>query len=121
MSADKNLAISELLDFYGGLLTDKQRNVIELYYNEDFSLAEIAERENVTRQGVRDSIKRGEQTLIRLEKELKLAEKRRTLITVARCLEESAVKLDAASKNGGDLDMISDLLLECSERIKQVL
>ena len=56
----KNLAISDLLDLYGPMLTDKQRDVIELYYNQDLSLAEIAEHEQITRQGVRDNIKRGE-------------------------------------------------------------
>ena len=54
----KNLEISFLLDFYGDMLTDKQRDVVELYYNEDLSLAEIAAHSGITRQGVRDSIKR---------------------------------------------------------------
>ena len=71
----KDLKISTLLDFYGEMLTDKQRDVIELYYNEDLSLAEIAEHENITRQGVRDSIKRGEQMLFSLEEKLGLAQK----------------------------------------------
>ena len=56
----KNLEISFLLDFYGDMLTDKQRDVVELYYNEDLSLAEIAAHSGITRQGVRDSIKRAE-------------------------------------------------------------
>ena len=54
----KNLEISMLLDFYGEMLTDKQREVVSLYYNEDLSLAEIASIAQITRQGVRDSIKR---------------------------------------------------------------
>ena len=45
----KNLEISFLLDFYGDMLTDKQRDVVELYYNEDLSLAEIAEQLGVSR------------------------------------------------------------------------
>ena len=63
----KNLEISMLLDFYGEMLTDKQREVVSLYYNEDLSLAEIASIAQITRQGVRDSIKRGEATLIDME------------------------------------------------------
>lgn len=63
----KNLAISDLLDQYGAMLTDKQRDVIELYYNQDLSLAEIAEHEQITRQGVRDNIKRGEAFLLEME------------------------------------------------------
>ena len=56
----KNLAIADLLDLYGDMLTDKQRDVMELYYDQDLSLGEIAEHEKITRQGVRDSIKRVE-------------------------------------------------------------
>lgn len=54
----KDLSISYLLDFYGQMLTDKQREVTEFYYNDDLSLAEIADHCHITRQGVRDSIKR---------------------------------------------------------------
>ena len=71
----KNLAISDLLDLYGPMLTDKQRDVIELYYNQDLSLAEIAEHEQITRQGVRDNIKRGEAFLLEMEEKLHFAEK----------------------------------------------
>lgn len=66
----KNLEISVLLDFYGDALTPKQREVIEFYYNEDLSLAEIAQIEGITRQGVRDSIKRGESAMNELEQKL---------------------------------------------------
>lgn len=68
----KNLEIAILLDFYGGLLTEKQRDMIDLYYNEDLSLGEIAQHRNITRQGVRDSIKRGEEYLLELEEKLQL-------------------------------------------------
>lgn len=71
----KNLNISVLIDYYGDILTDKQRDVLELYYNEDLSLAEIAEHEEISRQGVRDSIKRGEESLLELESKLGIAEK----------------------------------------------
>ncbi|MEG0396344.1 MAG: sigma factor-like helix-turn-helix DNA-binding protein, partial [Oscillospiraceae bacterium] len=63
----KNLDISFLLDFYGDVLTDKQREVMQQYYNDDLSLSEIAENFSITRQGVRDSIKRGEGTILELE------------------------------------------------------
>ena len=56
-----------LFDFYGELLTDKQREYFDLHYNEDLSLAEIAESEGITRQGVWDIIRRGEDTLRRYE------------------------------------------------------
>lgn len=63
----KNLEISLLLDFYGDLLTEKQREVTEMYYNDDMSLSEIAEIVSITRQGVRDAIKRSEQVMTELE------------------------------------------------------
>ena len=52
------LEMSLLFDFYGETLTEKQRELFDLYYNEDLSLSEIAEHAGITRQGVRDSIKR---------------------------------------------------------------
>lgn len=68
----KNLNISVLLDFYGQMLTEKQYEVVELYYNDDLSLAEIAELSGITRQGVRDSIKRAEIQLLSYEERLGL-------------------------------------------------
>jgi len=68
----KNLEMSILLDFYGNMLTDKQREVVEWYYNEDLSLSEIAEHTGTTRQGVRDSIKRAESQLIDCEQRMGL-------------------------------------------------
>ncbi len=75
MDPEKNLRISVLLDYYSPMLTDKQTDAIDLYYNEDLSLSEIAEHEHITRQGVRDSIKRGEQTLFEMEEKFHLAER----------------------------------------------
>ena len=69
---DKNLAMSDLLDIYGELLTEKQRDMLELYYNDDLSLAEIAEYYGISRQGVHDSIKRGEESLNEYERVLGL-------------------------------------------------
>ena len=57
-----------LFDFYGELLTDKQREYFDLHYNEDLSLGEIAESDGITRQGVWDIIRRGEETLRRYER-----------------------------------------------------
>ena len=75
----KNLEISYLLDFYGDVLTDKQREAMEEYYNADLSLAEIAEGLGITRQGVRDAVKRGEATLVELEEKIGAAGRYRAL------------------------------------------
>ena len=62
-----------LFDFYGELLTERQKEFFDLYYNEDLSLAEIAENAGISRQGVRDGIKRGEQILQEMEEKLQFA------------------------------------------------
>lgn len=64
---EKDLNFSNLLDIYGKALTEKQRDVLDLYYNDDLSLSEIAEDLGISRQGVRDSIKRGEEALFAYE------------------------------------------------------
>ena len=66
----KDLDITLLLDFYGDMLTDKQKSFVEYYYDDDLSLAEIAENDGLTRQGVRDAIKRAEAQLFEMEETL---------------------------------------------------
>lgn len=70
---DKQVWLGLLLDFYGSLLTQKQSRAMELYYGEDYSLAEIAEMESISRQGVRDALVRAEQTLTSAEQKLGIA------------------------------------------------
>ncbi len=72
---EKNLQIGLLCDFYGKLLTEKQLSAITMYYDDDLSLAEIAVQTGITRQGVRDCIKKGEAILLEMEEKLGLAEK----------------------------------------------
>ncbi len=80
----KNLSLVLLLDCYGELLTERQRDLAELYYNEDLSLSEIAESTGITRQAVRDSLRHSEQTLLQTEEKLGMAKR----ITGMRdCLE----------------------------------
>lgn len=76
----KNLEMSYLLDFYGNVLTEKQRDMMQQYYNMDLSLSEIADNFGITRQGVRDSIKRGENVLTELETQVGFAEKYRSIM-----------------------------------------
>ena len=72
---EKNVEVSMLLQIYGELLTEKQYRVIDYYYNEDLSLSEIAENENITRQAVRDIIKKGEKKLFEFEEKLQIMRK----------------------------------------------
>ena len=70
VKVEKNVKISMLLDIYGNLLTEKQNELLDDYYNNDLSLSEIAENENITRQAVRDIIKKGERKLFEYEEKL---------------------------------------------------
>ena len=67
--------ISILLELYGNLLTQKQFTLLDDYYNNDLSLSEIAENEGITRQAVRDNLKKGENKLFEYEEKLKIMEK----------------------------------------------
>lgn len=66
----KNLEISVLMDHYGALLTEKQRAILDEYYNQDLSLAEIAENSGISRQGVRDAVQHGSAALQEYEEKL---------------------------------------------------
>lgn len=69
---DKNVEICLLLDFYGKLLTDRQREIMTLYYEDNLSLTEVAEELNISKQGVSDSLKRSEKILYETEEKLQL-------------------------------------------------
>ena len=69
---DKNVEICLLLDFYGKLLTDRQREIVSLYYEDNLSLTEVAEELNISKQGVSDSLKRSEKVLYETEEKLQL-------------------------------------------------
>ena len=72
---DKNVKVSMLCQIYGKLLTEKQLEILTDYYNNDLSLSEIAQNNNITRQAVRDIIKKGENKLFELEEKLSFMEK----------------------------------------------
>jgi predicted DNA-binding protein YlxM (UPF0122 family) len=85
MGYEKDLKIGGLSELYGGLLTERQREFIRLYYDCDVSLREIGEMNGVSPQAVRDAIRRGERELFRLEDALKFSEKR---IKISEILEK---------------------------------
>ena len=70
-----NVEIGLLFSIYRNMLTERQAESVDLYYNEDLSLSEISEHMGITRQGVRDNIKRAEHTLLETEKKLGLAKR----------------------------------------------
>lgn len=67
---EKNVEVCLLLDFYGKMLTDRQREIMMLYYEDNLSLTEIAEELGISKQGVSDSIKRSEKVLYETENKL---------------------------------------------------
>lgn len=70
---EKNLHTTVLFDIYGDMLTSQQQAVIDMYYNQDLSLAEISEQIGITRQGVQYTLKHGEDALWHMEQVLGLA------------------------------------------------
>ena len=104
MTPEKALDISLLLEFYGALLTERQRELVEFYYNDDLSLSEIAENLGITRQGVRDGLRKAEEALSSFEEKLKLSylfrEREKTVVLVKKKLVE---------RNIDDPELIEDL------------
>lgn len=72
---EKIVQIALLFDFYGLLLTEKQIEIVDMYYNNDLSLGEISEQQGISRQGVYDTLKRAEKTLYEYEEKLGLVDR----------------------------------------------
>ena len=89
----KNLEISYLLDFYGDVLTEKQRDVMEQYYNDDLSLSEIADNFGITRQGVRDVIVRAEGVMQEVEDKTGLIRRFEQMRGHLQAIEDAAAEL----------------------------
>ena len=113
----KPLEMSLLFDFYGETLTDKQRELFDLYYNEDLSLAEIAEYAGITRQGVRDSIKRAERALGEMEQKLGLVQR---FGDTARCAEGIVHEVAALLALNADT-LHNPAVAAIAERLTQLL
>ena len=82
-----------LYDFYGDLLTDRQKEFYDLYYNEDLSLAEIAENYGITRQGVRDVIVRAEGIMQEVEDKTGLIRRFEQMRGHLKAIEDAAAEL----------------------------
>ena len=112
---EKHIELGSLLDYYGALLTGRQRALMEQYLLEDCSLAEIAEREGISRQGVRDALKRGEEQLYALEQSLGLMKRDaalqrglRELKRLAQTLPEGATKAALCAKADELYNMVEE-------------
>ena len=103
----KNLDYTILFDIYSPLLTDKQRETLDLYYNEDLSLGEIAESTGITRQAVMGCIQKCEQRLDELERDIGLAKRSKKISELLNLIEAQTL---------GD-----PVCLDCVFRIRQLL
>ena len=111
-----------LFDFYGELLTDRQKEFFDLYYNEDLSLAEIAAHSGITRQGVRDSIKRAESQLLEYEDRLHLAARFRRIEEVLSSIVREAQQIEKLnSRFGGatEIDRSAETIIRLANQLEE--
>ncbi len=113
----KNLDIVLLADFYGEMLTENQRKFIEYYYSDDLSLSEIAQNEGITRQGVRDAVKRAETQLYDMEKKLGFAARSRKVNEALDTIIESVEIINNYNMNIALSRDVNDAVV----RIKSVI
>ena len=114
---DKKVEVSILLEIYGKLLTEKQYQIIDYYYNQDLSLSEIAENEEITRQGVRDIIKKGEKKLFEYEEKLLFMKK---TINQEKLIQNILVNLNKIQKDSSD-EKVSNILEEVKKELNCIV
>ena len=103
---EKDLSIAYLLDFYGDVLSDRKRQVLDDYYNSDLSLAEIATDLGISRQGVRELIKKAEKELLFYEEKLQLASRFRRAGEHAAALRVLSVRHSLPSEVTKELEAL---------------
>ncbi|MDO4176078.1 MAG: YlxM family DNA-binding protein [Bacillota bacterium] len=106
MKIDDITRQSLLYDFYGALLTERQKEVMELYHEENLSLAEIAEEFGISRQGVHDALHKAEKSLEHYEEKLGLVER---FNRTSDAISEIDSKIEQLSEKAGDTGFASDL------------
>ena len=110
---EKKVEISMLWQIYGNLLTEKQYQYIDYYYNEDLSLSEIAENDDITRQAVRDIIKKGERKLFEYEEKLLFMKK---TINQEKQIQNILVNLNKIQKDSSD-EKVTSILEEVRKEL----
>lgn len=109
-----------LFDFYGDLLTQRQKEFYDLYYNDDLSLAEIAENYDITRQGVRDIIVRAERTLEDFEEKTGLIHRYHQTKAATAAVRELCGQISAYNQETLRDDGLEDLCRKLSDAIIQL-
>ena len=108
---EKNLGLLPLFDVYGAMLGEQKQKMFELYYGDDLSLSEIAEEMNISRQGVRESLKKCEEQLLEFEEKLGFSKKLATLDKATDALSS----LDVSGAEREKLDKIIETLRKITE------
>ena len=112
---DKILEVTMLYDFYGELLGEKQREIFEMYYQNDFSLAEIGEILGVSRQAVFDQLKRTERGLCEYERKLSLVARFRAAREKLLGIRRFADALSSLGAPEAEISGIRSLISEIDE------
>jgi len=118
----KLIEMSELYDIYGELLTQKQRDIFDSYYNNDLTLSEIADNEAITRQAVRDAVLRSEEILRDFEQKLHLAEHFRTLSRCCEDIKSAATEIGMLNKKNYYDQRILDAvkkIIACADELSE--
>lgn len=111
----KNLRNTLLLDLYGTLLTDKQRETLEMYYEDDLSLGEISAETGITRQGVMNCVKNAEARLAELEEQLGLVKRLSEMRSYLEELEDEISSSEISDRN--KLKKINEIIDNIKERL----
>lgn len=114
---EERFEISLLLDFYSELLTVKQRDIMEMYFNEDLSLGEIAELNKISRQAIYDNIKRCHKVLLDYENKLGLRSKNDKLVEMKQSINTKCNLIKSKSDNIEILHYIEEIEKELTENI----
>ena len=116
---EKNVEISVLCQIYGKVLTEKQYEIINDYYNNDLSLSEIAENNGITRQAVRDIIKKSENKLYELEEKISLMKKIMDEKNIINNIEKELNEIEELTNSKMNLKSKSNSNLNSNEKIIQ--
>jgi hypothetical protein len=119
---NKTFEMCMLFDFYGDILTEKQHQLFDLYYNDDLSLAEISEHVGITRQGVRDGILRAEHTLRATEEKLGLVARYGRNQSDIESLADIAKEIRGINKirhHDADIAALCERALTITERLSE--
>ena len=120
---EKNMKIAYLIDFYEDLLDAHVSSVMRAYYDDDLSLAEIAEGEGISRQGVRHIIKKGEEEILFLDSKLALAKRHEELLSVCSSLsniKERLMQEDAFVDDAEEISRIIEVITKGNQDVPKL-